>query len=934
MAQKTRNSRTTSTSNTTRNTKNTNTTKKNTKTTNGKKASTRAGGSKSKSRGKAGHPSDGTSLSMVQYEILSMIALVLIILSMVSIYFSGIGIVGAFIRSIFFGLTGVSAYILPIGLFVATIFKIFNRNNERLDVKILLGVLMILLISVFAHIIFIKFSKSPQLFLKLNQESGFLPAFFPTLYTYFKVSGTHYVAGGLIGGLIGDVLLLFMGKVGSIIVIILIFISLIIAFTEQSFFMLVQKLFHLVVSGLKGGVEKLSEREKKEKKVDKEKQNIEMEKSKEKEEKIKKGIGSIPNLIVTTIQKDKEMEYVKHIEENEPKEEKQKLQDTLLDETEEKQVNENISPISEGMADVGVEKNDQDNKTMEQFQPDIPVVEEVAKKAKKTKETMDEVELRELQADVVQETLLDDVSVTPVYRFPPIELLKRPEGGGSDDSEILKLNANKLEETLLSFGVKAKVVDVSKGPAVTRYELQPEQGVKVSKIVNLQDDIALNLAASGIRIEAPIPGKAAVGIEVPNNEVSAVYLREVLDTDKFSKHSSKVSFALGKDISGNTIIADIAKMPHMLIAGATGSGKSVCVNTLISSILYKSSPDEVKLLMIDPKVVELSIYNGIPHLLIPVVTEPKKAAAALNWAVQEMTDRYKLFAAANVRDMKGYNKVVEEKGEMKKLPQIVIIVDELADLMMVAPNDVEDAICRLAQMARAAGLHLIIATQRPSVDVITGLIKANIPSRIAFSVSSGTDSRTIIDMVGAEKLLGKGDMLFSPVGVNKPIRVQGAFVSDKEVENIVEFLKEHKKASYDKAIMNTLDKSAAKKEETAIEFDEYFEDALALCVDKQKASASMIQRKFRVGFARAARILNQLHEAGYVGDEEGSKPREVLLTKEAFRQLKEQANAPEKEIAYETPDIETTVAPSVESITDSDVTEEKKAIVSNENDIN
>ncbi len=378
---------------------------------------------------------------------------------------------------------------------------------------------------------------------------------------------------------------------------------------------------------------------------------------------------------------------------------------------------------------------------------------------------------------------------------------------------------------------------------------------------------------------------------MPNKDVSSVYLREVLETSDFEHFPSKVAFGLGKDISGKVIVTDIARMPHLLIAGATGSGKSVCVNTLITSILYKSSPEDVKLLMIDPKVVELSIYNGIPHLLIPVVTDPKKAASALNWAVQEMLDRYKLFAEANVRDIKGYNKaIVGNEDGLKKLPQIVIIVDELADLMVAAAGEVEEAICRLAQMARAAGLHLVIATQRPSVDVITGLIKANIPSRIAFNVSSGTDSRTIIDMNGAEKLLGKGDMLFYPVGLQKPVRIQGAFVSDKEIENIVTYLKDSKKQEYDEKIMKHLDKSVTEKSELADDLDPLFEDALALCVDKEKASASMIQRRFRVGYNRAARILDQLYDAGYVGDDEGSKPRRMLLSKEAFEALKAKAN--------------------------------------------
>ena len=433
----------------------------------------------------------------------------------------------------------------------------------------------------------------------------------------------------------------------------------------------------------------------------------------------------------------------------------------------------------------------------------------------------------------------------------------------------------------MSFGVEAKVVQVNRGPAVTRYELQPKQGVKVSRIVNLADDIALNLAASGIRIEAPIPGKSAVGIEVPNKEAASVSLREVIESDVFKKFPSKLAFGLGKDIDGEVRVADIAKMPHLLIAGATGSGKSVCINSLIISLLYKADPKEVKLILVDPKVVELSVYNGIPHLLIPVVNDPKKAAASLNWAVQEMTQRYRKFADMNVRDIRGYNTAVKEQPELEleTLPQIVIIIDELADLMMVASKEVEEAICRLAQMARAAGLHLVIATQRPSVDVITGLIKANIPSRLAFAVSSGTDSRTILDMVGAEKLLGKGDMLFCPMGASKPTRIQGAFVSDKEVETIVAAVRVN--ASYDEDLIETVSGgSVGGTTGEDDELDEILPEAISFVVDKQKASISMLQRAFRIGFNRAARLMEAMYARGIVGPDEGSKPRKVLITRE------------------------------------------------------
>lgn len=493
----------------------------------------------------------------------------------------------------------------------------------------------------------------------------------------------------------------------------------------------------------------------------------------------------------------------------------------------------------------------------------------------------------EAQKETAQQPAAHAEPAEKPYVFPPISLLGR-DPGNSSGSGILEQqkNGRKLEMTLKSFGVEARVINVSAGPTVTRYEVSPSQGVKVSKIVNLADDIALNLAASGIRIEAPIPGKAAVGIEVPNKETKSVYLRTVLESDAFRKHPSKLAFALGEDITGNPIVTDIAKMPHLLIAGATGSGKSVCINTLITSILYKADPKEVKLLLVDPKVVELSVYNGIPHLLIPVVTDPKKASAALNWAVREMLERYNDFAACGVRDIKGFNAMKEEKGEPEaKMPQIVIIIDELADLMMAAPGEVEDSICRLAQMARAAGMHLIIATQRPSVDVITGVIKANIPSRLAFAVSSGIDSRTILDMVGAEKLLGKGDMLFYPSGQAKPSRIQGAFVTDKEVEQIVDFLRKSSRPGYTQEMVDQITAVAKTSSGPSEETDEFFEQAVDLILEKEKASVSMLQRQFRIGYNRAARLMDELERRGLVGPEEGSKPRKVLITRAQWEEM-------------------------------------------------
>ena len=511
-------------------------------------------------------------------------------------------------------------------------------------------------------------------------------------------------------------------------------------------------------------------------------------------------------------------------------------------------------------------------------------------------------EVEEETGAFVQE-VIENIEEKAVYHFPPISLLTEADNANNENIEQeLRSNAQKLVETLQSFGVQTRITDICRGPAVTRYELQPSAGVKISKITGLSDDIALNLATSGVRIEAPIPNKAAVGIEVPNKNVSVVRIRDIIDSNEFVDAKSDLSFAIGKNIDGKIAVGDISKMPHMLIAGATGSGKSVCINSLIVSLLYKSSPDDVRLLMIDPKVVELGVYNGIPHLLVPVVTDPRKAAGALNWAVTEMLNRYKLFADTGVRDLKGYNRLAETKDDIKALPHIVIIIDELADLMMAAPNEVEDAICRLAQMARAAGMHLVIATQRPSVDVITGVIKANIPSRIAFAVSSQVDSRTIIDQGGAEKLLGRGDMLYYPMGIAKPIRIQGCFVTDTEVESVVEFIKSGKVAEYDEHISEEINRLAAQeKAKTATrdsdggdssDEDEMLPQAIEVVVEAGQASTSLLQRKLKLGYARAARIIDQLEARGIVGPFEGAKPRQVLVTRQQWIEMT-MRNAPD-----------------------------------------
>ncbi len=474
---------------------------------------------------------------------------------------------------------------------------------------------------------------------------------------------------------------------------------------------------------------------------------------------------------------------------------------------------------------------------------------------------------------------------TPSYQLPPLTLLSRPNRGKSGGSaKEIKEQADKLEKTLESFGIKAKVIHVSRGPAITRFEIQPPVGVKVSRIVSLADDIALSMAAPDVRIEAPIPGKAAIGIEIPNKEIAMVHLRDLLESREFVQSASRLTIALGKDIAGNSVVADLSKMPHLLIAGATGSGKSVCLNTIICSILYKATPNEVKLLMIDPKMVELANYNGVPHLVSPVVTDPKKAAASLRWAVKEMERRYNLFAESGVRDITRYNNMFKSQppdSKHKMLPLIVVIIDELADLMMVAPADVEDAVCRLAQMARAAGIHLVVATQRPSVDVITGLIKANIPSRISFAVSSQIDSRTILDMAGAEKLLGKGDMLFYPVGASKPARVQGAYLSDKEVEELVNFLKKQAKPVYDEKVVQAVPEE---EQQPAFE-DELMPQAVKILIEAGQASISMLQRRLHIGYARAARLIDAMEQRGIVGGYEGSKPRQILMTMEQYNQV-------------------------------------------------
>lgn len=801
------------------------------------------------------------SQSFLKDEIIILSALAAGILLLISNFGIG-GFVGDAVSSVLFGLFGTIAYIIPILLFIGIAFVISNKGNSIAYIKTAAGAGFTLMVCTLFQLIMNEYTAGTRLF------------------SYYKISSMHKDGGGLLGGIVVSALCPAIGVIGTYVIVIILCIICLVIITEKSF-----------IRGVKKGSEKAYSSAKQDAKKRKEQAELRREKraqereqkAAEKERKRKDNTVSGVSFDTTLVKKSPEMREITPPED---------VPDLFAEEIpsydgREAEVSKNIVP---------------DDITINRAQPimeeEAPIPEPVPEK-RKTKESKKQVETA--TANVEQEIKKSEEKRAKEYVFPPLSLLKHGKKSGGDSDAHLRQTAMKLQQTLQNFNVNVTVTNVSCGPSVTRYELQPEQGVKVSKIVGLADDIKLNLAAADIRIEAPIPGKAAVGIEVPNKENTAVMLRDLLETDEFQNHESKIAFAAGRDIAGKVVVADIMKMPHVLIAGATGSGKSVCINTLIMSILYKADPKDVKLIMIDPKVVELSVYNGIPHLMIPVVTDPKKAAGALNWAVAEMMKRYDLFAQYNVRDLKGYNakvetvEAIEEEGKPEKLPQIVIIVDELADLMMVAPGEVEESICRLAQLARAAGIHLVLATQRPSVNVITGLIKANMPSRIAFSVSSGVDSRTIIDMNGAEKLLGKGDMLFYPAGYQKPARVQGAFVSDKEVQAVVDFLvKNSESVQYNEEITNHVNSASVAAGGTvsgnsgADDQDAYFVDAGKFIIEKDRASIGMLQRVFKIGFNRAARIMDQLAEAGVVGEEEGTKPRKVLMSMEQFEQYIEE----------------------------------------------
>ncbi len=877
---------------------------------NGKKSSAgRTGGAK----GSRKNPSEGQAVSF-RSEVILLAILAACILLFISNFGIG-GFIGEKISMVNFGLFGMMAYLVPVCIFIGTAFLISNHNNGIAVIKLVAGILFVSFLCLFVELV-------------ISGSGGY------SVKKSFQYAAENKSGGGALGGILASVLCPAIGKVGTYVVDVITLIISMVLLTERSF-----------IGGVKKGGRKVYDtavedaaRRREARELQREELALRREEIAQQREELaqrrmdKKVEGVALNTKISPSSakhSDNISELKIPMEEELDVKKKPAARNGKIFEIKKREKTEmSGEPV---VVEKVHRKPKSNSRNLESAEPkemalaaEIPFYEEQEIIVPKQEEpALLERELQEISDSLGEEVLelsatqgkeedaetaatQDQVSAKDQvpeegglsrggqYVKPPISLLTKGDPAQKDNRQQLQETAMQLQQILKNFGVNVTVTDVSCGPSVTRYELQPELGVKVSKIVNLADDIKLNLAAADIRIEAPIPGKAAVGIEVPNKKTVMVRFRELIEAEEFQNHNSSICFTAGKDIGGQVVVADIAKMPHLLIAGATGSGKSVCINTIIMSILYKANPEDVKLILIDPKVVELSVYNGIPHLFIPVVTDPKKAAGALHWAVSEMTDRYQKFADYQVRDLKGYNqkveavKDVEDNTKPAKLPQIVIVVDELADLMMVAPGDVEDAICRLAQLARAAGIHLIIATQRPSVDVITGLIKANMPSRIAFSVSSGVDSRTILDMNGAEKLLGNGDMLFYPQGYQKPLRVQGPFVSDSEVEAVVDFLKKQSTVVYNEEIeekMNTVSISCG--DSGAVggnERDAYFVEAGKFVIDKEKGSIGMLQRMFKIGFNRAARIMDQLEEAGVVGPEEGTKARKILMSREQFEE--------------------------------------------------
>lgn len=758
----------------------------------------------------------------IQYDILGIILIIISIYFYISLFSVDSGFIGNGIKSILLGILGLGAYVFPVMILILGIAAIYMKSEFKLNSKYFAFVLFTIAMLISLYIATL--NSINELGIELSWTEHITNS-----YIIGQVDGK---GGGALGAILGYAFLKLFSKSGTIVITAGLFIIAALIFTETPFKAVLDytktsfmKLFAMLTDLVKGNGKKKPQKQ------------------------VKKGQEDLANNELIKSEQDKIKEMDKKIK--------------ILDFTKSFDTNFKVEP-----AGTHQEKSKQMN-----------VAEAEQQKPKSVKD-------KKPQEEEIIPTIVPELKNFIGYVIPPTSLLNINNDNKSINTkkEVIS-NVKVLEETLANFGVSASVSQVSVGPAITRYELSLSPGVKVSKILSLSDDISLSLASAGIRIEAPIPGKSAIGIEVPNKNITMVYLREVLESNEFKASKSKLAFAIGKDVAGASIVGDLSKMPHLLIAGATGSGKSVCINTLIASILYKATPDEVKLLMIDPKVVELSIYKNIPHLLVPVVTDPKKAAGALNWAVVEMTERYKKFAENNVRDITGYNSL--NKEGIVKLPLIVVIIDELADLMMVSPGDVEDSICRLAQMARAAGIHLVVATQRPSVDVITGLIKANIPSRISFAVSSHVDSRTILDMGGAEKLLGKGDMLFYPVGEAKPLRVQGAFVSESEIDRLVNNIKEQVPPSYNDEIMKNFETHSEDSEncENDNETDELLPAAIEMVVVSGQASIMMLQRRLKIGYSRAARLIDQMEERGVIGGYEGSKPRKVLMTKETYEEM-------------------------------------------------
>lgn len=799
---------------------------------------------------------------------------------------TGINWISIHLRGVF----GFVQYILPAFTFVMALYLYFNPRNRNLKIKVILGYILLFIIMIFINVLHGTDN--------MNWEIG----------EYF-VDGMEVVfSGGAIGGVMASLLYNVMGLVGSFVVLLLSGIIIGIIITGKSFISGVQKAGKKSADSFEKSKKRINDSHnsyyvKKSRQADKQRKNLN---SRRKEPEFDVKQPQVKTTSLTFEKKEKALPVSNQVLDEE-------MHEVFSDS---KDIDENYFNFTiqrEGekkvLSGAGYDDISDDVKTTDSKDDydkvQNPIPEFITSSSSNNKPLKQKTKKDISNKKNIEDTVIDTVpEITEVkadiktYIRPSFDLLNENKNKTTESDSYLRDMGITLQKTLQSFGVNVTVTNVSCGPSVTRYELQPEVGVKVSKITNLADDIKLNLAVSDIRIEAPIPGKAAVGIEVPNRKASPVLIRELLESKQFQENSSPLTFVVGKDISGNIIIGDIAKMPHLLVAGSTGSGKSVCINTIIMSLLYKASPEELKLILVDPKVVELSVYNGIPHMFIPVVTDPKKAAGALNWAVVEMDERYNKMSEMGVRDLDGYNKKISMLPDSEDRPEpfsrLVIIVDELADLMMVCGNEVEAAICRLAQKARAAGIHLILATQRPSVDVITGLIKANMPSRIAFAVSSGVDSRTIIDINGAEKLLGKGDMLFYPSGYPKPVRVQGAFVDDAEVLAVVNFLTENNGVSVtDSKVQERMNAVSVAGMEgirgNNDGYDDYFVQAAKFVIEKGKASTSMIQRVFKVGFNRASRIIDQLEEAGVIGSEEGTKPRKVLMSEEELEQFIEES---------------------------------------------